>query len=307
MTLAILAPAKVNLYLHVGPVRSDGRHPLDSLVVFAGPEAADIITFDPDDTGDLTLAITGEEAPEDDPTLHSVDNLVIRAASLFETETGIELSGHLTLVKRLPVAAGIGGGSSDAAATLRLFQQLHNNPIPHDRMLELSASLGGDVPACYLGVPCRMAGDGDRVEALSWRIPRFGAVLVNPRVPCPTGPVFRAFDALSSNNAFKESPIPDFYDLLSLFSFLNDMARNDLEPAARDTCNMVEPVLSALKATQAPRHVSLSGSGATCFALYDTVEQAGVQARAIRSTHPNWWVKATSFGAAPFDLVDVSE
>ena len=285
-TLHMLAPAKVNLFLHVGPLKPNGRHDLDSLVVFAGPEAADRLTAQPSDI--LTLSVTGPGAAEAGA---GADNLVLKAARALRAEAGVTHGAALHLEKRLPVAAGMGGGSADAAAALRLLTRLWDINPAHARAV--APSLGGDVPVALLGQPALMRGEGERVEPVTLPVP-IPAVLFNPGIACPTGPVFAAFDAAGGGQDFAElGPLPGFADLDALFGWLAAQ-RNDLEAPALALVPKVGPATPL----PPPRLTRMSGSGATFLALYATLAAAQESADMLSAQHPEWWVRATLLGGA---------
>ena len=285
-TLHMLAPAKVNLFLHVGPLKPNGRHDLDSLVVFAGPEAADRLTAQPSDI--LTLSVTGPGAAEAGA---GADNLVLKAARALRAEAGVTHGAALHLEKRLPVAAGMGGGSADAAAALRLLTRLWDINPAHARAI--APSLGGDVPAALLGQPALMRGEGERLEPVTLPAP-IPAVLFNPSIACPTGPVFAAFDAAGGGQDFAElGPLPGFADLDALFGWLAAQ-RNDLEAPALALVPKVGPATPL----PPPRLTRMSGSGATFLALYATLAAAQESAEMLSAQHPEWWVRATLLGGA---------
>lgn len=262
----VLAPAKINLALHVTGQRADGYHLLDSLVVFA--DLGDRLTFDADD-GPLRLDVTGPMAagvPTDD------GNLVMRAARAAGVTTG-----HITLDKHLPAAAGIGGGSSDAAAILRRLGH-----APTDDGL----SLGADVPVCLRARATRMTGIGEALEDVPG-LPPLPAVLVNPRVAVPTGPVFQG---LASKINPPMDALPDRPDLSALIGWAAAQ-RNDLEPPALSLQPVIGDVLDALRSAGAML-ARMSGSGATCFGLFADGRQADIAADTIAAAHPGWWVRA---------------
>jgi 4-diphosphocytidyl-2-C-methyl-D-erythritol kinase len=276
----------VNLFLHVGPLKPNGRHDLDSLVVFAGPEAADRLTAEPSDI--LTLSVTGPGAAEAGA---GPDNLVLKAARALRAEAGVTHGAALHLEKRLPVAAGIGGGSADAAAALRLLTRLWDINPAHAR--GIAPSLGGDVPVALLGQPALMRGEGERVEPVALPAP-IPAVLFNPGIVCPTGPVFAAFDAAAGGQDFAElGPLPGFADLDALFGWLAGQ-RNDLEVPAL----ALVPKIGPATLLPPPRLTRMSGSGATFLALYATLAAAQESAHRLSAQHPEWWVRATLLGGA---------
>lgn len=259
------APAKLNLALHVTGRRADGYHLLDSLVAFAG--VGDVVTLEP---GPLSLRIEGPFAP-DLPV--GDDNLCLRAARLAGGKASI------ILTKNLPVASGIGGGSADAAAVLRgLARMGHALPPGTER-------LGADVPVCLTSTPARMQGVGEIVTPLP-PLPTIPLVLVNPGVAVPTPQVFAAMDR-RDNPALP--PIPHLASLADLASWLAG-TRNDLEPAALSIAPPIGQVLDALRASGAA-FARMSGSGATCFGLYDSPDRARIAAMALKQH--GWWAVAT--------------
>ncbi|WP_244460010.1 4-(cytidine 5'-diphospho)-2-C-methyl-D-erythritol kinase [Roseomonas fluvialis] len=268
------APAKVNLFLHVTGRRADGYHLLDSLVVFA--DAADGIEALPG--AQLSLAVDGPEAGalEAEP-----DNLVLRAARALSAAAGVPPSAALALHKVLPVASGIGGGSADAAAALRALDALWGLGWPDARLAEVALSLGADVPVCVASRPARMSGVGEML-APAPSLPRFGMVLVNPRVALPTPAVFRARDGAFSQPAV----LPDGWE--DAAAMASDLAalRNDLEPAAMVLCPAVAAALAALRDLPGCLLARMSGSGATCFAIFD---QPGDARRAATALPAVWW------------------
>lgn len=278
-TAEAFAPAKINLTLHVTGRRPDGYHLLDSLVVFAG--IGDRVTARPADR--LILDVTGPMAagvPVDGT------NLVLRAAAAMGV-TG----ARITLEKHLPAAAGIGGGSSDAAAAMRALARLTGRGAPVDGGL----SLGADLPVCLTARPARMAGIGDVVTPLDG-LPALWAVLVNPRSAVPTGAVFAALER--SDNAPMPADLPRFADAASLAGWLAGQ-RNDLEPPARAILPAIGSVLSAIGATRGCLLVRMSGSGATCFGLYAHASEAEAAAASLAAAHRDWWIAAAPILSAP--------
>lgn len=266
------APAKVNLALHVTGRRDDGYHLLDSLVVFA--DVGDRLTAMPDAA--LSLAVTGPRAagvPTD------AGNLVLRAAALLGAGRG----ARIVLEKHLPAAAGIGGGSSDAAAALRMLAQLWGLPLPDATAV---LALGADVPVCLQARPARMRGIGEALGPLP-PLPPLWLVLVNPGVPVPTGPVFAAL--ASRDNAPLPPVLPSFGDAAALAAWLRT-CRNDLEQPACTLVPVVGQVLSALAAQRGCLLARMSGSGATCFGLFAAAPEAAKAAAALRIAAPGWWV-----------------
>jgi 4-diphosphocytidyl-2-C-methyl-D-erythritol kinase len=274
VTLAEPAPAKVNLFLHVTGRRADGYHLLDSLVVFAG--AGDQVRLAP--APDLSLALEG---PEAGALAAEPDNLVLRAARLLAGEAGIPATGRLRLEKNLPVASGIGGGSADAAAALRLLRRAWGLEIGPARLLALAAQLGADVPVCLDSRAARMRGIGEELSAAPV-LPPCGMVLANPRQPLATPAVFRAREGSFTPPAALPSGWADSG------SMARDLSRcgNDLEAPAMALCPAVAEVLARLRALPGCLLARMSGSGATCFALFADPAVAAGAASALPAA---WW------------------
>ena len=274
MTQPEVAPAKINLCLHVTGQRSEGYHLLDSLVAFA--EIGDLVTARP--LQGLSLSITG---PEGDGLSAGADNLVLRAARLMGAR---DLA--LTLDKRLPVASGIGGGSSDAAACLRLLSRMLDIELPRDSRV---LALGADVPVCMVPQPCRMQGIGEEITPLA-PLPPIWMVLVNPRREVATPQVFRALEC--RENAPLPARLPQWPDAAAFFDWLSQQ-RNDLEAPAIRICPVIGQVLDVLGATEGCALARMSGSGATCFGLYADPAAAKDAASAIVRAFPDWWCVET--------------
>ncbi len=266
------APAKINLTLHVTGQREDGYHLLDSLVVFA--KVGDWVSVEGAGPAGLTLA-----GPMAGGLSVGPDNLVLRAAALMGGDRA------LTLEKHLPVSSGIGGGSADAAATLRLLARETGRPLPAASDV---LRLGADVPVCLVGKPMRLQGIGDRLTPVP-PLPSAWLVLVNPRVPLSTPQVFRALTAKSN------APMPDLWPRLATVGELADFVttnRNDLEPAAMSLVPEIAMVKSALSRQAGCLAERMSGSGTTCFGLFATEAEAQAAAQAVGAENPGWWVAA---------------
>lgn len=280
--LVLDAPAKVNLYLHVTGRREDGYHTLDSLVAFTG--TGDCLSAE--DDGGLSLEIAGPFAPSLE---QGGDNLVMRAALALQDAFGIARGAKLRLDKALPVASGIGGGSADAAAALRLLCALWELPADDARLGEIALALGADVPVCLAGRPALMSGIGETVLPVP-ALPPCGVLLVNAREPVPTPSVFRA-----RNGAFSEAaawPAPDATE--GLMQALS-ARRNDLTLAAISVSPVIADVLGAIKVLEGCRIARLSGSGGTCFGLFDDKAAAARAGAALAASRSGWWVSATEF------------
>lgn len=264
-TVEAFAPAKINLTLHVTGQRPDGYHLLDSLVVFAN--VGDRLWFEP--AAGMALTVSGRFAagvPAD------AANLVWQAAE------AAGFRGHIRLEKNLPHGAGLGGGSADAAATLRAF-----NAPQH------AARLGADVPVCLSAGPQHMRGAGEVLSPV-WPVPTLDLVLINPGTGIATPDVFRALKEKQNTGM---GPLPDWRSSLDFLTWLGHQ-RNDLAPVARRLVPAIGDVLDALGDARLAR---MSGSGTTCFGLYDSRSEARTAARRIAAIHPEWWVqRARSLG-----------
>jgi 4-diphosphocytidyl-2-C-methyl-D-erythritol kinase len=272
MVLSDIAYAKINLALHVRRRRDDGYHELETLFAFA--EDGDRLTVEPSDV--LSLNIVGPFAAG---LSAGPDNLVLRAAALLAERNGIASGAAFTLEKRLPIASGIGGVSADAAAALRLASQLWSIGLNATRLSDIAAELGADVPACIPSITCLGTGVGDRLTPIDDRaLSATPLLLVNPGIACPTGPVFKAWDGIDGG-------------ALEVAAW--ETGRNDLEKPAIGLHPEISEVLDSLRHTN-PRLARMSGSGATCFALYDSPAARDVAQNAISGACPNWWTMASS-------------
>ncbi len=274
------APAKLNLYLHITGRRDDGYHELDSLIAFAEP--CDRVTAEA--AADFSLSVTGPFAPALDAA--DDDNLVAKAARGLAELAGIEPAARLTLDKNLPVASGIGGGSSDAAAALRVLMRLWDITPEPDALATLALSLGADVPMCLHGETCFAGGIGERLDPAP-TLPNCGLVLVNPGTALATPDVFRArTGSFSAPARFAEAPA-DVSELAQLLA----ARQNDLEAPAMALAPEIGEVLRALSDLPGSRFARMSGSGATCFALFDDDARAIEAAKEFRARHGDWWIE----------------
>lgn len=284
-TLTAFASAKVNLYLHVGPTGADGYHPIDSLMVFA--DVGDILTLEP--ASALSFEADGPfsaAAPMD------ADNLVVRAAQAVLLSTvQAPPPFRLHLRKQLPVAAGLGGGSSDAAAALRLVNAILPAPLETEELRDLAAGLGADVPACLVATPVIARGRGEQLSS-GPRLPVTHAVLANPRVATPTGPVFAAFDAGPPPGPLFVEPPSVFETVQDLAAWLARETRNDLAAPARAMAPPAGEVVDLLAQSPEALLARMSGSGASAFALCADADAADRLAARISALRPGWWVKA---------------
>lgn len=296
--LATRARAKVNLTLDVLGRRADGYHELHSLVAFAA--TGDLLTLVPAQL--LSLTIDGPEAAGLAP---GRDNLVLRAALALAAETGPLRWGAFHLVKRLPVASGIGGGSADAAAALRLLARANAIASDDPALLRVAAAIGADVSVCLASRARLMAGIGERLGP-PLRLPPLFALLVNPHVPVETAAVFRALglqpgQSVAGSGSMEAGPAglghaaaasaeaPTSAELLRRLAD----SGNALEAPAMRVAPVIASVLSQLRALPECRLARMSGSGATCFALFDDCRASAAAGRALKSLRPDWWIKAT--------------
>jgi 4-diphosphocytidyl-2-C-methyl-D-erythritol kinase len=288
-TLSEDGRAKVNLTLRVVGRRVDGYHDLESVVAFA--DCADRLSLTPGP--ELHLATEGPLAQACGET---TDNLVFKAAQLLGERVPDLRFGDFTLDKVLPVAAGIGGGSADAAAALRLLAQANGLAIDDPRVIEAARLTGADVPVCLASRACVMSGVGETLLPLA--LPKMPCVLVNPRVPVATKDVFKALGLRNGEllvgvaDVIEATAWPE--DGASIGDWIEPLAadRNDLEAPATRIEPVIGEVLSALRATDGARLTRMSGSGATCFAIFETGIEAQAAAQKIQRDHPTWWVHA---------------
>ncbi len=279
------APAKLNLYLHVTGKRGDGYHLLDSLVAFAGVH--DTVVAVPAETLSLRLAgpfgavLTDEGAPG------TGDNLVLKAARGLAAAADCRAGAALTLIKRLPVASGIGGGSADAAAALSALACLWDVDLDAAALSALALSLGADVPVCLAGRAAQMGGVGELV-APAVGLPPCAVVLVNPLRPLPTPVVFKARNGAFSRAAPLDRPPPDARALAEAL-----MRRgNDLTAPAVALMPEIATVLASLAGQPACLLARMSGSGATCFGLFADLADAQAAAWTLQGAQPRWWIRA---------------
>jgi 4-diphosphocytidyl-2-C-methyl-D-erythritol kinase len=272
---AEFAPAKINLALHVLGRRADGYHELDSIVAFA--DVGDRLAFTPADRFSITASgpFAGELPPP-------ADNIVCKAWQALQELAGPLPHVHVSLEKNLPVAAGLGGGSANAAATLRALLRLSGYRLQASALRDLALSLGADVPVCLHGLACRMEGVGERLTPLAGWAP-LHAVLANPRVAVPTAEIFRAM-GLARGEAHRAA-IADMSDWAG--------GRNDMTEAAIALAPAIAVVLETLSRQPGTIAARMSGSGATCFAIFRNEAEALAGEAALCRQHPEWWVTRT--------------
>ena len=284
------APAKVNLYLRVVGRRDDGYHLLDSLVAFAG--LAD--RLEAEAAGDLSLQLDGPFAY---PLAVEVgdDNLVLRAARLLGVRMGVVPRARLRLTKNIPVGAGLGGGSADAAAALRVLSTLWQVEPADADTADIARELGADVPVCLAARTASVSGIGERVEAAPG-LPACGLLLVHPLVPLPTAAVFRALaQRMPSPPPAASLTILRMPDTVTGLAQALATRGNDLTEAAVSMVPQIGTILATLHATPGCRYAAMSGSGAACFALYDDVMTAEAARLDVEQAHPAWWTYAGAF------------
>jgi 4-diphosphocytidyl-2-C-methyl-D-erythritol kinase len=270
--MLVTAPAKLNLNLHITGKRADGYHLLESLVVFT--QFGDTLELRSADH--LSLDIGGPFAAG----LNRDDNLVLRAARGLQKLSGSSKGAHIILTKYIPVGAGLGGGSSDAAATLRALQLFWDTSINDAQLDHLALQLGSDVPVCYRQVPSWVSGIGDEITPLSWAPERY-VLLVNPGKALFTADVYKAFKG-------------PFSIAHMMPQQLGEYLRNDLEAPAVQLMPEISEVLAAIKETPHCKLVRMSGSGATCFGLYAKQSELEAALQQIQKAHTRWWVTATA-------------
>lgn len=283
------APAKVNLTLAVGRARADGYHPLDSLVVFA--DWGDQVAVGPGEGLSLALDGEGAGALRGEP-----QNLVLKAAYALRAAAGQpDLGAALTLTKTLPIASGLGGGSSDAAAALRALNRFWDLGFSTRQLAEIATVVGADTPACVHARALRMAGIGETVTPLvAW--PQLHAVIAHPGAALSTAAVFRAFDQ-ADPAPLDTGPMPlagDFAGALDVIA----AGRNDLEAPAQELEPLITETLAALRALDGAALVRMSGSGASCFALFETETAARAGALTLAADRPDWTAAPVRLGGA---------
>jgi 4-diphosphocytidyl-2-C-methyl-D-erythritol kinase len=284
-----LAPAKVNLFLHVGPLAADGYHPLSSLVVFA--DAGDHVSVSLAETpeflveGPFAVALAGE-----------ADNLVLQAVRGLERAADVAMPPlRILLRKELPVAAGLGGGSSDAGAALKTVDDLLGLGLAEEMLEAIAAGLGADGPMCLKATPALAEDRGDRLSPAPG-LPPVHAVLVNPGVPSPTGAVYRAYDDAGAPGGADRPTLPDRFETVEDLAAFLAGCRNDLEAPAVALAPEIGTVLDVLKAEPETLFARMSGSGATCFALCEGELEARSLTARLERERPGWWIRPCRLG-----------
>jgi len=280
------APAKVNLTLRVLGRRADGYHDLESLVAFA--DLADTLTLQPG--GATALDVSGPFAAASGPV---ADNLVLKALAALRQRVDCLMDGCFVLAKNIPAAGGIGGGSADAAAALRLLARANSLALDDARLTAAALSVGADVPVCLDPRARIMRGVGDRLSA-PLDLPPLPAVLINPGVPLATREVFAKFTSAQGSKKYLEN-VPREHD--ALIEFLSQHG-NDLTQGAIACLPVIADVLIALRALPGVRLARMSGSGPTCFALFASPGEAAAAGRRLKAERDDWWVYAGIVGSA---------
>ena len=280
--ISVFAPVKINLSLQIIGRRHDGFHLLESLIVFA--DQGDGLTVSSADT--LSLTIKGPFAGS---LSTDKNNLVMKAAVLLADFHKIRPKAHIELNKNIPIASGLGGGSADAAATLHALTKLWRLPISDQDLNKIAEQIGSDVPVCLNQKSAIMEGIGERVRRLG-NLPKFGILLVNPNFPASTQEVFRKYEA-SFSEPGSLNKIPK--DRIAYLKLLQSL-QNDLTQASINTASEIKNVLSVLNDLNNQLLVRLSGSGGTCFALFENTKNAQEAAEKLNKKFPDWWIKSAS-------------
>jgi len=283
MPVSVFAPAKVNLFLHVGAPRADGRHPLTSVAVFA--DVGDELWLAP---GHMQLRVRGPFADSLLGDARAGTNLVTQALE------ALGVAADVTLEKRLPIASGIGGGSADAAAAMRAANAVFGLRLTDEMLEARAAALGADAPVCVRCRPAFMTGGGEVLAPAI--VPSLHAVLVNPGVAMATAAVYRRFDEMGAGRLLG-AQAPPRWDRPEQAILALGALRNDLEAPACSLAPEIGAALARLREDRFTRLARMSGSGSTCFALVDDADAAATLARALGRERPTWWVRATTLGA----------
>ena len=273
----VQAPAKVNLYLHVTGKRDDGYHELDSLIIFA--DIADDIEIKLTDKKKFNVKVEGEFASKIEG-----ENIIEKGACEFFKKAKLKGGADIFLQKNLPVAAGIGGGSADVAAVLNALNEMFKKPLKEEELLDMGKGLGADVPVCIKGVSSYISGIGEVIEPA--HLPNMFMLLVNPRIRIPTAEIFKNISGFSSP-AKKKSK---FSDIDELKDFLKN-TKNDLLRSTASITKIVPEILFKLAGAENIIHFGMSGSGATCFALFETKEDAKLAKERMELFGDDWWME----------------
>lgn len=279
------APAKINLYLHVTGKREDGYHLLDSLVVFA-PDCADKIIITPWEQ--FSFSVSGpfaHEFSEDDLREDEASkNLIVKAAYNYKRQTGVDLKVDIHLEKNIPMGAGIGGGSADAAATIKALEQFYAAPLPNRERVLLS--LGADVPVCYHAKPCRFEGIGENISDVP-ELPPLSMLIVWPDEKSPTKGVFKAYHGRHSKPVAIPSQFSKLYDFIGFLK----TTRNDLDEASKSLYPVIDEAENMVAAQKGCLLARMSGSGTSVFGLFETEQDCLAARDALQAAYKNWWVR----------------
>ena len=285
------ANAKINLNLSVLGKRADGYHVLDSLVTFA--LLGDELSVSSSD--ELTLTYEGAFASDlQDSFVHESDDLVLKAATALQQESGTSMSAALQLTKSVPLGAGLGGGSADAAACLRLLNSFWKLDWSMEALMTLGANIGSDIPACLMNAPCRMTGRGEYVTKIDM-LPILFCVLVNPGVHLSTAEIFRKLNTSKIDADKRNTPnekLPDLTTYEALYNYLQNTG-NDLLSPAMEIAPSIGLVLDAISNTGADIS-AMTGSGSTCFGLFKDEVSAHHAKEQLKELFPDYWVEATA-------------
>ncbi|MCF8467673.1 MAG: 4-(cytidine 5'-diphospho)-2-C-methyl-D-erythritol kinase [Sneathiella sp.] len=282
--LKAIARPKVNLFLHVTGRRADGYHLLDSLVAF--PDGGDEISVTPH--RELTLKVVG---PFSGMIGASDDNLILKAARLLQKYGATVEGAEINLEKNLPVAAGIGGGSADAAVMLQLLNGLWRLDFSPAQLAEIGSEIGADVPSCLLAKPALMSGIGEKLQEIR-KFPKIHILLVNSGIMVSTGDVFKRLSIGNIATSAFDLRVESAKDLVQELR----ECRNDLQGPALELAPEIGDVLSAIEGQEGCQLARMSGSGGTCFGLFETAAAAEAAAQYIQTGHPDWWVLPTMVG-----------
>lgn len=278
----IKAPAKINLFLHVNGRREDGYHLLDSLTVFSD-DVTDVLSIAPADNFSFDVSGIFSAGLES-------DNLVTKAVRLMEDATGETLRAHIHLEKNIPVGAGLGGGSSDAAAVVKLVEEIWGKPLETKTRDAILLKLGADVPVCYVGKPCRFQGVGDMISDVP-PLPSFHMAMVWPNVHAATKDVFSAREQI-----YREAVVailPSFNDLSAFMEFLKTTG-NDLSDAAEKMYPDIRTAREAMEKTHGCLLARMSGSGSSVFGIFETKELCSAAKESISGQYPQWWAHTSA-------------
>lgn len=278
--IRVFAPAKVNLFLHVGARRANGYHELQSLMAFA--DVGDELAIEPGAGLSLTV-----EGPFIDALASEKNNIVLKAALALAERAGVTPNAKITLTKSLPVASGLGGGSSDAAAALRGLCKLWRVTVTEADLQEIAVTLGADVPVCLKGRPCWVEGIGEKLSVVPI-FPTLYVVLINPGVAVSTA---QAYGAVQEKTGTATQHPSAFRDAAALIDFLRT-TNNDLQKPAVKLAPVIDEVLAALHAEPSTLLARMSGSGATCLGIFASKDDARSIAEKMVAAHSDWWVKS---------------